>query len=75
MWPVILRELRAGSRRWTTYWLRLLGASAVVIAIFFWLTEDSSSRRAGSDLFAVMHRIVFGGIWVLAPLHVWLVMF
>ena len=68
MWTVLLRELRAGSRRWTTYWLRLLGAAAVVIAIFFWFTEDSSSPRAGSDLFAVMHRIVFGGIWVLAPL-------
>ena len=68
MWPVILRELRAGSRRWTTYWLRLLGATAVVIAIFFWLTAHAAHRRAGSELFAVMHRIVFGAIWVLAPL-------
>ncbi len=68
MWPVILRELRAGSRRWTTYWLRLLGATAVVIAIFFWLTDHAAHRRAGSELFAVMHRIVFSGIWVLAPL-------
>lgn len=68
MWPVILRELRAGSRRWTTYWLRLLGASAIVIAIFFWFMEPTASRNAGSELFAVMHRIVFGGIWVIAPL-------
>jgi ABC-type transport system involved in cytochrome c biogenesis permease component len=68
MWPIILRELRAGSRRWTTYWLRLLGASAIVIAIFFWFMEPTASPNAGSELFAVMHRIVFGGIWVIAPL-------
>jgi ABC-type transport system involved in cytochrome c biogenesis permease component len=68
MWPIILRELRAGSRRWTTYWLRLLGATAIVIAIFFWFMEPTASRNAGSELFAVMHRIVFGGIWVIAPL-------
>src|SRR5215212_11522364 len=68
MWPIILRELRAGSRRWTTYWLRLLGAGAVIVAIFFWFEGQNSSRRAGSELFAIMHRIVFGGIWVLAPL-------
>ncbi len=68
MWPLILRELRGGSRRWTTYWLRLLGATAVVTALFFWFAEDQSSKSAGSELFAAMHRIVFCAIWILAPL-------
>ena len=66
MWPVILRELRAGSRRWTTYWLRLLAAAAVVIGILF--VHVGSSTRAGSEVFARMHQIVLVAIWVIVPL-------
>lgn len=66
--PLISRELRAGSRRWTTYWLRLLAAAAVIGGVLFWLELGSPSTRAGSQMFALMHRIVLGAIWVLVPL-------
>lgn len=68
MWPVILRELRAGSRRWTTYWLRLMAATAVVFAVLFWFADEHPSARAGSEMFAHIHRIVLAAIWVLVPL-------
>ncbi len=69
MWPVILRELRANSRRWTTYWLRLIAAAAIVVAILFWFeTERFGMRQTGSQLFVHMHRVVLVIVWVLVPL-------
>ncbi|HWN97037.1 MAG TPA: hypothetical protein VNT99_18550 [Methylomirabilota bacterium] len=69
MWPVILRELRANSRRWTTYWLRLLAAAAVLLTIFLWFeTTRSMARQPGSQVFVYMHRVVLAIVWVLVPL-------
>jgi ABC-type transport system involved in cytochrome c biogenesis permease component len=68
MWPVILRELRAGSRRWTTYGLRLLSTAALILCILFWFANDRSSPRAGADLFGWMHVIILAAIWILVPL-------
>jgi ABC-type transport system involved in cytochrome c biogenesis permease component len=69
MWPIIIRELRIGSRRWTSYWLRLLAAAAVVASIFFWFEATRFTFvQAGSELFAHMHRILLGAIWILVPL-------
>jgi len=68
MWPVILRELRVGSRRWTTYWLRLLAAGLVMLAVLFWLGGHGHSRQAGSLVFAWVHRIVLASIWIIVPL-------
>ena len=71
MWPVILRELRASSRRWTTYWLRLLAAGAVIVAILFWFEgARAGSRHPGAELFVHMHRIVLAIAWVLVPLMI-----
>ena len=69
MWPIIIRELRLSSRRWTSYWLRLLAAAAVVASIFFWFEATRFTFvQAGSQLFAHMHRIILGTIWILVPL-------
>ena len=70
MWPVILRELRAGSRRWTTYWLRLLAAFAVIVAIVWWLSSPRSMlvRQPGREVFLYMHRVILAAIWIVVPL-------
>jgi ABC-type transport system involved in multi-copper enzyme maturation permease subunit len=72
MWPVILRELRAGSRRWTTYWLRLLAAGAVLAAIAYWLTQprfaSTSPARAGHEIFLLLHGVVLVAIWIIVPM-------
>ncbi len=72
MWPVILRELRAGSRRWTTYWLRLLAAGAVLAAIAYWLTQPrfavTSPARAGHEIFLLLHWVVLAAIWIIVPM-------
>jgi hypothetical protein len=70
MWPVILRELRAGSRRWTTYWLRLLAAFAVVVTIAWWLSTPKIIivRQPGREIFLQMHRVILATIWIVVPL-------
>ncbi len=72
MWPVILRELRAGSRRWTTYWLRLLAAGAVLAAIAYWFTQPrfafTSPARAGHEIFLLLHWVVLAAIWIIVPM-------
>jgi len=70
MWPVILRELRAGSRRWTTYWLRLLAAFAVVVTIAWWLSTPKIVfvRQPGGEVFLQMHRVILAAIWIVVPL-------
>lgn len=72
MWPVILRELRVGSRRWTTYWLRLLGAGAVMSAVIFWLTNPRSffGLQPGRVVFLLMHCVILAAIWIVVPLLV-----
>ncbi len=72
MWPVLLRELRAGSRRWTTYWLRLLAAGAVLAAIAYWFTQPrfafTSPARAGHEIFLLLHWVVLAAIWIIVPM-------
>ena len=69
MWPIIIRELRIGSRRWTSYWLRLLAAAAVVASIFFWFEATRFNfLQAGGVLFGHMHRTMLVAIWILVPL-------
>jgi ABC-type transport system involved in multi-copper enzyme maturation permease subunit len=72
MWPVILRELRAGSRRWTTYWLRLLAAGAVIAAIAWWLLQPRfafiNAARAGHEIFLLLHSVVLAAIWIIVPM-------
>lgn len=71
MWPVIIRELRASSRHWSTYGLRSLSAAAAIVAFLWFIFFDEEvallSRR-GSLLFATLHRVIFVGIWIVVPL-------
>jgi ABC-type transport system involved in cytochrome c biogenesis permease component len=66
--PIVARELRVGSRRWTTYWLRLLAAGTVLIGVLLWFGSKDLSLGAGGTVFAWVHRIVIVAIWVLVPL-------
>ena len=66
--PVIERELRAESRHPLTYWLRTLGAAALLAAAtLFWL-EGGSRERQGGQFFGVLHQTLFWAIWMLVPL-------
>ena len=70
MWPVIIRELRAGSRQWGTYGLRVL-AAAFGLGAFVLFMEGSSGVRGGqqgAELFAIMHSLLLATIAVVVPL-------
>ncbi len=67
MWPVIERELRGESRHGFTYWLRVLGAAAMLLVTtaFLGITRYESSE--GGKLFALQHLCLFCAIWILVP--------
>src|SRR5262245_23017647 len=70
-WPVIERELRAESRHPFTYWLRVLGAGALLTAALAFVWDKGSERayfNRGAELFAWLHRTLFCAIWILVPL-------
>ena len=70
MWPVIIRELRAGSRQWGTYWLRVLAAAFAIGAFVLFMEQGRGMRtgREGAELFATMHCILLATIAVVVPL-------
>src|SRR4051812_33583222 len=69
MWPLILRELRAGSRGWANYWMRVVVAGVAATGIFLLLSEmEMGVPSAGPHVFQVMHQIIVGAIWVFVPL-------
>src|SRR6266540_5612194 len=82
MWPVIVRELRAESRRPFTYWLRVIGACALLVA--FGLTMFSLGSLAalsgpafgGAGAFALPYRFLgatlFGNLNAALFAAVWL---
>ena len=66
--PVIERELRAAARQPFTYYLRLLGVAALLLAgLLFGLDHGFGSNRGGA-LFSSLHTALFLAIWVLVPL-------
>jgi ABC-type transport system involved in multi-copper enzyme maturation permease subunit len=68
MWPVIIRELRVGSRHWVTYWLRVLAASAAIAGAFHvWLLHQGMANQGG-PFFARLHQVLFVAIWIFVPL-------
>ena len=68
MLPVIVRELRAEARRASTYWLRLLGAGALLAVGVWCLMGQGGAITRGGDLFARLHFTLFCSIWILVPL-------
>ncbi len=54
--PIVNRELRVASRRWSTYWLRSGAALAVILAgtWLFLMMRDESPRIIAMTLFCIM---------------------
>jgi ABC-type transport system involved in multi-copper enzyme maturation permease subunit len=66
--PVIERELRAAARQPFTYYVRLLGVTALLLeGLLFGLGHGFGSNRGGA-LFGSLHSALFMAIWVLVPL-------
>ena len=68
VFPVIVRELRAGARQPAVYWLRMFGAGFVVLVFSFVMsTEQGSHATLGSRLFPRLHAAIMVAIWLLVP--------
>ena len=67
--PIILRELRAESRRPLNHWLRVLSAASAIgmLALIAGL-EPGNTFQIGSKLFTAIHTTVFVLIWAGVPL-------
>lgn len=68
--PVIHRELRASARHSFTYYLRTLGAGALLLASLYFGLENGFESSFGGKLFGYLHFTLFYAIWVLVPLLV-----
>jgi hypothetical protein len=66
--PVIDRELRASARHSFTYYLRTLGAGALLLASLFFGLENGFESNIGGELFGYLHFTMFCAIWILVPL-------
>jgi len=66
--PVIDRELRASARHAFTYYLRTLGAGALLLASMFFGLEHGFESSFGGKLFGYLHFTMFYAIWILVPL-------
>lgn len=65
--PVITRELRTQARQSFTYWLRWLGVLAMLVGALLFGLQGIFESNFGSLLFAVLHLMLFGAIWVFVP--------
>lgn len=68
MWPVLQRELREQARQVATYWLRVIAAG--VAMLLFWLAWEQEAHGGtlnGRGYFLGLHRLMFLGIWFVAP--------
>jgi ABC-type transport system involved in multi-copper enzyme maturation permease subunit len=68
--PVIQRELRASARRSFTYYLRTLGAGALLLASLYFGLEQGFESNFGGKLFGYLHFTLFYAFWILVPLLV-----
>jgi len=75
--PVIARELQAQARQASTYWLRVLGAGVLVLALGFWMTQGLFRiSEPGAFLFWALNRFLLIAIWLAVPVltaavHAW----
>jgi ABC-type transport system involved in multi-copper enzyme maturation permease subunit len=68
--PVIQREVRVAARTPATYWLRVVGAAALLlVGAAFWRVEGvrGVGFSQGASWFGMMHQMLFWTIWVLVP--------
>jgi len=66
---VLLREVRAETRRAFTYWLRVLGGGVALAAAVGVVADITTTAPAsGQRVFAAVNTAVFGAIWTLVPL-------
>ena len=66
---VIVRELRAESRRAANYWLRVLAAGALVaVFVSVMLASQPGLSQVGVVLFAGLNQAFLFALWVLVPL-------
>lgn len=71
LWPVIERELRAESRHAFTYWLRVLGAGALMGVVVLLMRGGNLgvfAPQRGGSLLQILHSWLFDAIWFLVPL-------
>src|ERR1043166_7386622 len=66
--PVIARELRTSARHPFTYYLRGLGAGALLVASGLFGLQHSFGPTLGGLLFGNLHFTLFWAIWILVPL-------
>jgi ABC-type transport system involved in multi-copper enzyme maturation permease subunit len=66
--PVIARELRASARQPFTYYLRVLGVTALLLASVLFGLQVGFRPAFGRELFAALHCALFGAIWLLVPM-------
>lgn len=66
--PVINRELRAEARHAFTYWLRVIGAGAVIAVACFFILMHGFRVDEGAILFAQLHGTLHGALWIMVPL-------
>lgn len=66
---VIIRELRAESRRGANYWLRVLAAGVLILTFAsIMLTGDLAASEWGQALFNGLNITLFWAVWILVPL-------
>jgi ABC-type transport system involved in multi-copper enzyme maturation permease subunit len=67
-WPIVVRELRAESRRRVNYLLRLVaGTTVTFLSAVPILALGTSAKATGNSLFAEINWAVFVGLWLLVP--------
>lgn len=66
--PVIARELRAEARGAFTYWLRVIGAGALMVTGGWLVLDHGLGAQGGGVTFSALHLTLFGAIWVIVPL-------
>jgi len=66
--PVVQRELREGARRPFNYWLRVAGAAAAGLLLYF-INQSAGGNQAaeGLRLFTGLHEMLLVLICVLVP--------
>ncbi len=66
--PVIVRELRASARQPFTYYLRVLGVTAMLVVSLLFGLHFGFGPRVGRELFSALHCTLLAAIWVLVPM-------